>query len=90
MVIDTYERIAKCYYKVEGPIHNELECYVSGERDISIKEQNFNGFFASYKMKKLDSSIKAEKCNDSIDSASNNPKNSYFLLMILLLNLIII
>ena len=88
MVLDTYERIAKCYYRDESPIH--MECYVSGERDISIKEQNFNGFFASYKMKKLDSSIKAEKCNDSTDSASNNPKNSYLLLMILLLNLIFI
>ena len=88
LVLDTYERMEICFYKDESPIH--MECYVSGERDISIKEQNFNGFFASYKMKKLDSSIKAEKCNDSTDSASNNPKKYYFLLMILLLNLIII
>ena len=36
-------------------------------------------------MKKLDSSIKAEKCNvDSTVSESNNCKNSYLLLMILL------
>ena len=82
LVIDINERIAKCFYEAASPIH--MKCEVYGERDISIKEQNFNGYFASYKMEKLDSSIKAEKCDSSV-SASNNYKYSYLLFLILLI-----
>ena len=84
LVIEINERIAECYYVYVSPIH--MECKVYGEKDILIKEQNFNGFLATYKMKKLDSSIKAEKCNvDSTESATYNSKSSYLLLMILLI-----
>ena len=93
LVIPNNSNIAECDYITTSPIH--MECTINGEGEITIKEQNFNGYFASFKMKKLDSSIKTEKCNvDTTGSKGNYSKNSYlclrigFILLMVLLILI--
>ena len=93
LVIPNNENIAKCYYETTSPIH--MECTINGEGEITIKEQNFNGYFSSFTMKNLNSSIKAENCNvDSTGTTSHNSKNSYLVLnkefLLLMILLIII
>ena len=78
LVIENNERIVECYYET-SQIY--MECEIDSEGDITIKEQNFSGILGSYKMKKLDSFIKAEKCNNN--NSSKNSKNSYLLLIFL-------
>ena len=88
LVIENNERIAECSYETSP---NHIECEIDSEGDITIKEQNFSGILGSYKMKKLDSFIKTEKCNynNNSSNSSNNSKISYLLfifLFILILN----
>ena len=55
---------SSCDYVTSNPIH--FECEYNGFGNFTIEEQYFNGILSTYKIKKLDSPLQLEQCENLI------------------------
>ena len=71
------DAIAYCDLVTTSPIYMECEYLSNGDNKIIIEEQNFNGYFASYKIKTYNDIINSEKCKivTKTPSTTKNPES---------------